>query len=572
MLKKNKRPLILALGTGALLLGGALAYWLLVQQNILRGNVPEGAKLVPQDALFAVSVSTDEKQWQQLREYGTPQSQAAFAKQLQQLEKNLLTANGYNYQQDIKPWVGKEVTIAFLPPETPQSPNAIPVGQQSVVMVLPINDPLQAKQVLERARPQTANKFVERDYKGIKIRETPSGAVQKFSTTLLERSLVVSTDPKGTERIIDTYKGAASLGTTPGYSEALGRIRATDPFARLYFNVPVATAVAAANSARSLPSQNLASLQEKQGLATSVMLQPEGILFKGVSWLKPNSENKYAVENNAKIMSRRLPENTLMMTSGGNLERLWQDYVKGAQSNPIIPINPEALKAGIKSQLGLDLEQDLLPWMRGEFSLALIPAPKGVPSNLGAGVIFMVQASDRSRAEKSLQQIDQVMANQYQFQVQQGSLNNQPVVNWTSQLGGLAATHGWLDGNVAFLSLGAPIATTIVPQPQATLSDSELFKQGMPTELNGKNGSFFIDVDRTINTGNLALPQFSPDQKIFTNAIRSIGVTAGISSDRSSRFDIFVRTKKIGEPSNFGKPSISPTPQSSSQASPTASP
>jgi hypothetical protein len=43
MLKKNKRPLILALGTGALLLGGALAYWLLVQQifyGVMSQKVP----------------------------------------------------------------------------------------------------------------------------------------------------------------------------------------------------------------------------------------------------------------------------------------------------------------------------------------------------------------------------------------------------------------------------------------------------------------------------------------------------------------------------------------------------
>ncbi|WP_348251786.1 DUF3352 domain-containing protein [Trichocoleus sp. ST-U1] len=563
MPQKNQRSLLTVAAAVLLIAGGAVTYWLLMQRNLFQADVPVGAEMVPQDTLLAVSVSTDEKQWQQLRQYGTPASQSAFGKQLAELEKNLLTANGYNYQQDIKPWVGKEVTIAFLSQQLPQNPNAVPVGQQSVVMVLPIENPLQAKQALEKYRNPTSSKFVERIYKGIKIRETQGSPAQKFSTTLLERSLIVSTDPKGTERVIDAYKGGASLADTPGYTEALGKIKAGAPFAKVYFNVPVATAMAATYSARSLSPQNLASVQQRQGVGATVTLEPEGLLFKGVSWLKPNSETKYVVENNAKSMPRRLPGNTLIVTTGGNLQQLWQDYVQGAQANPLIRVSPEQMKAEIRSKLGQDLEQDLLPWMKGEFSLALIPTPPGTPSILGAGVAFLVQTSDRPRAEKSLKQLDEVMAQQYKFQVQETTLNGQPITNWTSQLGGLAATHGWLDGNVAFLTLGAPVASTLVPKPQATLADSQLFKQAIPQQLNDKNGLFFIDVDRTINAGNLSLSQVDPNQKIFTNAIRSIGVTGGISSDRSSRFDIFVNMKKVGDPSPSPKASLSPSPSPS---------
>jgi hypothetical protein len=31
--------------------------------------------------------------------------------QLKQLQETLLTANGYNYEQDIKPWLGKTVMM-----------------------------------------------------------------------------------------------------------------------------------------------------------------------------------------------------------------------------------------------------------------------------------------------------------------------------------------------------------------------------------------------------------------------------------------------------------------------------
>ncbi|MBW4577931.1 MAG: DUF3352 domain-containing protein [Aphanothece sp. CMT-3BRIN-NPC111] len=584
MFKKKKTSLPLILGAAVLLIaGGAVAYWLFVQRQEVVGEVPIGAQLIPQDALLAVSMSTEPEQWQQLREYGTPETQAILDKQLATLRDTFLTANGYNYQQDIQPWLGKEVTIATLASRTSTATSnptksapggAVPLAQHPTIMVLPIEDPLKAQQLLSKPKSPSSPKFVERTYKGIQIRETRTAKSQNLSTTVLGRSLVVTTDPKATERAIDTYKGEPSLAATPGYPQALGQIQSAQPFGQLYLNVPVAAATAAASSARALSSENLAQAQQKQGIAATATLEPEGMSFKGISWFKPNSQKKLIVENNAKNMPSRLPADTLLMMSGGNLQQLWQDYAEGAQSNPLTPIKPENVRAGLKSTTGLDLEQDLLPWMKGEFSLALIPKPPEIPSELGAGVVLMVQASDRDRAEKTFNQLDEVMSKKYQFQVQQTELGGQPIVNWTSQLGGLTATHGWLDGNVAFMTLGAPLAQVVVPKPKATLEDNELFKNAVFADLSPKNGHFFIDVDRTINDGNLALPQFAPQQKTLLAGIRAIKVSAAIRNERSSRFDIFVLLKKVGKPALIPSPSLSPksSPSSTASGSPSLKP
>lgn len=575
---------MLTIAATAFVIGAGLAVYLVVVERNLKGNVPVAASMIPQDALLTVSISTDRDQWQKLRQYGTAEGQAVLAKQLQQLNDNLLTANGYNYQQDIQPWVGKEVMIAYLssqtpattPEPTPSPSAAAPLPQNTVVMVLPIDKPDQAQKLLEKANSGNTGKLVQRTYKGVQIRETPSGSPQNISTTVLDKYLVVSTTAKGTERAIDTYKTPeASIATTPGYSQALAQIKDPQAFAKMYFNVPAAAGVAAANSAKSLSPQNLAQIQQKQGVAMTVNLEQEGIRFRGVSWLKPDSDQKHAVENNNKSMPSRVPGNTLMMISGGNLQRLWKEYVQGAQANPILPMSPENLRNGLRTTTGLDLEQDLLPWMQGEFSLSLIPTPDGTPSNLGAGVAIMVQASDRPRAEKVLQQLDEFMTKQYQFQVEQTNVQGQPVVNWSSSLGGLTATHGWLEGNVAFMTLGAPVANTFLPKPKTTLAQNQLFQQSVPTELNPNNGNFFLDVDRTINAGNLAMPQLPPNSKVFTNGIRTIGVTGAVSNDRTSRFDIFVLLKKVGQPGSTPtptpgatNPSLTPSPASPAPGTP----
>ena len=588
MLKKNKLPLLLTLGTAVLLIGGGTAYWLLAQRNRFLADAP--AQLVPQDALLTASISTDSEQWQQLQKYGTPETKAALDKQLTQMRNALLTANGYNYEQDIKPWLGKMVMIAYLPSAAPSAGTAqgqvpsttIPFVKQPDLLVLPIENPLQARQLLEKAKSQKATQFVERTYKGVQIRETQKSNAQNYSAVVLGRFLVVSNNPKTTERVIDCYKGAPSVEVTPGYTKALDKINASKPFAQLYLNMPVFSAALAANSKRtalrssaslSLSPEKLAAGQQRQGVAATVTLEPEGIGFKGISWLKPNSTQRNEVENASSRLPRRLPADTLLMLSGDNLTRLWQDYAQGADSNPLALLAPAYLSGGLKATLDMDLEEDLLPWMGGEFLFALIPASPAaiaLPENqqstqLGAGVVLMVQASDRSRAEATLQKLDEVMATRYQFRVEQTKLGEQPLISWTSPLGGVSATHGWLEGNVVFLTLGAPIAGAIVPQPPATLPQSPLFQQVVPTKPNPNNGQFFLDVERTINSSKLNLPELlPPDQKMLAKAIRAIGLTSAISDERTNRFDVFVQVKTALTPS--------PSPNTESSVSPPSTP
>ncbi len=588
MLKKKKPFLPIALGAAVLLISGSVAaYWLIVQRNLAQANAP--AELVPQDALITASISTDSEQWQQLREYGTPETRSALDRQLSQIQDDLLTANGYNYEQDIKPLLGKTATIAYLASQSPAAeaergqiiPLRLPFVRQPDLIVLPIEKPIQAKQLLEKAKSQRTTQFVERTYKGIQIRETKRSNPQNYSAALLGRFFVVTDNPKIMDRAIDTYRGAASVAATPGYKEKLGQINVSKPFAQVYLNVPVFSRILAANSARTaLPSSGALSLSpeklaagQQQGVAATVTLEPEGIRFKGISWLKPNSSQMYETENGNIRLPRRLPADTLLMLSGGNLAQLWQDYAKGADSNPILPIPPANLAAALKATLELDLEEDLLSWMGGEFSAALVPispAALALPENqqstqLGAGVVLMVQVSDRSRAETTFQKLDRLMATRYQFQVQEIKMGERSVISWTSPLGGISATHGWLDGNVVFLTLGAPIVGAIVPQPPATLTQTQLFQKVVPTKPNPNNGQFFLDVERTINSSNLNLPELiPPEQKMLAKAIRAIGVTVANGDERSNRFDLFVQPKTTPTPSSL--------PNSEAPVSPSSSP
>ncbi|MEH1825747.1 MAG: DUF3352 domain-containing protein [Nostoc sp.] len=555
-MKKNKKPsLVLTLSAAGLLIAvGSAAYWLLAQRRLSSSDLLVGANIIPGDALFAVSLTTDPQQWQKLRQFGTRETQTELDKNLVQLRDRFLTNNGYDFQKDIAPWVGNDVTIAILAPAIGSKPAPKPVttnedagsDQQSMVMVLPVKNPEIAKSILAQPKTLKQGKWIDRTYQGFAIKQSEGQVGENFSATLLDgRFLVITDNPKATERAIDAYKNKTSLATTGGFAENFPKISDYQPFAQFYVNVPTAAKIAAASPNRPLPAQVLAQLQNNQGLAGTITLESEGIRFKGVSWLNPNSQRVLAVENKAGKMQSRLPAETLMMLSGGNLQRLWGDYVLTSQGNPLSPIAPEQLRGGVKSLTNLDLDKDLLSWMKGEFSLSVIPTtPKaGSPDDFRSGLVFMVEGRNRNSAEASLKQLDDVMRNQYQFQVQPGKVAGQPVINWISPYGTLTATHGWLDGDVAFLVVGAPITDKIVPKPNNTLANTLPFQQTVPTEPNPTNGQFFLDVEKTVK--NFPLPTLIPNQQILLDATRSIGMTSAVSDSRSNTYDIFIALKKV---------------------------
>jgi hypothetical protein len=262
-----------------------------------------------------------------------------------------------------------------------------------------------------------------------------------------------------------------------------------------------------------------------------------------VSWLKPDSKQKFLLKNDAKIMPQRLPADTFFMVSGSSLQQFWVDYIDG-QGNPLLPISPDAVRSGLKSLTSLDLDEDILSWMQGEFTIALLPSAANVTSRLKAGVVIMVQVSDRPKAEKNFKRLDELAANNYQFQVESNQLNGQPVTNWVSPLVGLNISHGWLDGNVAFLTFGAPIATGIVPQPREALASNSQFQKVLPGINQAHNSKLFLNVDTAINSNNLPLPQLPKDWRNGAKAISSLGMTTQVDSDQLLRFDLFIQLQQ----------------------------
>jgi Protein of unknown function (DUF3352) len=567
--QQKQRQKLAKTGAATLLVGlMAIGCWKLLSGRSGTLDTSNGMNLLPQDTFFSVSISTDAERWQKFTEFGIPESRGVFQQQIAKFQTDFLTHYGYDYQRDIQPWIGKQILLGYLDNPGATVDKSVPakaVAKQTIA-ILPIADRGAAQRVVEQHQTPIDANLVESNYKGVAIREF-KGKTGTMAIAIVDNYVAITTDRSGLERVIDTQQGGKSLLTVPGYTKALTEIEIDRPFAQLYMNVPVAMAVGAASSPQTLEPAKLAQAQNQQGIAANATLEAEGIAWKGISWLKPDAKQKLVVENQGQNMAENLPANTLAMVSGGNLQRLWQDYVREADANPLAPLKPDKLVKDLDTATGLTLDSEILNWSKGPFGIAMIPKPDGVDTELGAGFVMIQQASDRSAAEKAFKRLDSKMSQT--FKINQVKIGGRDAVEWASPLGAARANHGWLDRNMAFLSLGAPVANTFVPQPKSRLSDTALFQQSTRSNLDHHNGQFFIDVDRTINAGNLPLPAISPEVRAGFQAVKSLGVTSAIFDESSNRFDIFVALKKVPGVAALPSPppkSIKPAPAPKSPA------
>ena len=586
-LKKVPKPL--ALGAAILLGGGAIAS-LNFAQRAPRSLSPAGTQLVPQSALATMTLTTDELTWTKLRQFGTPETQEQFDTLLRQWKDQLFTDNGYSFKRDIKPWIGDRVTLALLSSEKPSADEpaveGLAAAAQNLVLVVPIADPMKAKSLLEarekgtEAGSQDAQdndaQGSERTYKGVDIKtvETEEAAIQ---TAVIGKDwLLLSNGEKGIEQAIDTYKGGRSLLNVAGYRKAATRIESPQPpgknFAQLYINIPNITAALqppVAASERRSPRSSVIPLQGSQGIVATALLESEGVRLEGTSWLLPKNDLAYSgLSNEAGEMPRRLPDDTLIMMSGSNFQSFWQGFRDSNTSPPFFP-NPRNLEAGLLTQTGLDLNEDVLPWAAGEFAFGVLPpvkdaaeneaaeneaaneaealeeiAPDAVePGIQNAPLVMMVQTNDRQLAESAWSQLDDVMASRYRYEVTTEAFNGGSLTQWISPFEGVQFSHGWLPGNVTFFAVGEGVPDAIAPKPKRTLAEIRAFQTLTGKAPRPNNGHFYLDLDQINEMGGNVFPLPDLPEEGAQAAIEAIGLTSTVG-DRTMDYDLYIKLSK----------------------------
>ncbi|MEO0431816.1 MAG: DUF3352 domain-containing protein [Cyanobacteria bacterium J06656_5] len=529
MVLKQRPPLLVTVSTAVLLvLGGAAAYFGIGQRLSSGPKLPVGMELVPSDALMALTLTTDENQWTRLRQLGTPESQKSLDRLLVAWRDRIISANGYRFKSDIQPWLGDQVTLAFLPKSGDSE------GATELVLVMPIADISKAQAIL--SEPQDGITWVGRDYKDIAIQSIKTAKGETYESAVLgSQWLVLASGAKAIEAVIDSVEGDASMLNNDAYRQAFRHLKLSSAMVQLYINAPVAAEVLAGSD----------TLPEINGLVAAANLLPNGLNIEAATWLGPEDQPVYRDMVNAPAMApQRLPDSTVLMASTSSIGPLWQALKDADQLNALLPVSSESLAKGLRAQTGLDMDNDILPWLAGETALGLLPPATVTESAVPMGQLALVaDVADRDAAEATWEQLNEAMVSRFRFDVESLQINSQPMSKLVSLYGGIAMGHGWLEPDVTFFGMGTEVLDEIAPRPSKSLKANRAFQTLLDISPSENSGYFFVDVDRLNELeGTLPFPTL-PDGFLFST-VKSIGITTSVKDERSLSYDIFVELPK----------------------------
>ena len=267
-----------------------------------------------------------------------------------------------------------------------------------------------------------------------------------------------------------------------------------------------------------------------------------------------------------------LPGNTLALVSGQSPQDIWQNLEKQSQTNPDMQVVVEGAKRQV-SQLKLDLNQDVLSWMTGEFALAALPNPPqkgGIFGSLGVAPVLLLDSSDPDRTNRALDQLDTLI--QGKLSVAKEETAGKPVTYWRLPAGIFNRQtflgHGWLTSNTLFVALGdAAIDSLVKPQGQP-LSQTESFQTVVNTLPKTNGGYFYFKLSDLAQSANLApiggqFQRLPVETQAALESLQSVGITTSQPSENLNQVDVFLKfapTSGTSSPAASPSPSVPPSP------------
>jgi hypothetical protein len=222
---------------------------------------------------------------------------------------------------------------------------------------------------------------------------------------------------------------------------------------------------------------------------------------------------------------------------GSDLGQFWQFYQSLATNNPLAPVPAESIGNGLKSAVGLEISRDILSWSQGEFAIALAPQNQAEQIPTSGGLLLLATSKNRQATNDMLSSLDKTMTDRYRYEVKK----NEQETQWLTPVGGVAASHGWLSENLAFLSLGKTDRTG------ATLGNRSEFQRVTASNIPNPTGRFFMDLKAMQASGNLTLASWPAETKDVLSAVKEVGITTA-SGAKVDRFDLLLNLESVADP------------------------
>jgi len=348
---------------------------------------------------------------------------------LSRLKASLFANTQLDYQKDVQPWLGNQITLAVTTDDIDR--DAENGKQPGYLIALSTKDATQSREFIEllfSKRVLSGTSLVVEQYKGVKlISDTPqTGEIKKplAATVIGDNFVLFANDAKILREAINNVQAPGlSLASLDKYQQAIEQL-GNQTQAVTFLNLPAVAKWQGLNLSSPLNYNNqLISLATKSpGLLAETSLLADSAIPPAEEFSEKIAALSYIPPTSGLVIAGK----DLSNLDNSNLALFWQQTysaISGSSGEDAASQITQPL-TNLQKKWGINLKEDIFSWVKGEYAIALLPNTE----NQTLEWIFVAEKS--STTPSDISHLDEI-AIQNELTVSPITLNGQKIYTWT---------------------------------------------------------------------------------------------------------------------------------------------
>jgi hypothetical protein len=367
---------------------------------IFAASPDRAARAVPAGAAFYATVHLQPSTGQKLNLASLLGHVPGFAdassldQKLHEIAGRLLGEVGFDYEADIRPWLGDRLSLAVRAP----SAEAADAADVAALVLVEVKDRPAAEAALEQIAAERKISVTHGTYKG-----TPVSAAGDTSWALLDDLLIVAPDGETLHAALDADADRApSLADEAAFGTAMRRVPA-DHLASVYLDLEAA-------------AQGVGATDEVGGYSTATLalvVEPDGLRLAGsapfdASAAPSDGRGAFALSSEPSSLAEWMPSDTQAEAVVFGLAQALRAVEAGIGAQDGMGDIADAvnqLRALAALGLGISVDDDVLPLLDREVGVAVSGFEGTTPS-----ISVLLRPSDADAAEAAIGRMSDALA------------------------------------------------------------------------------------------------------------------------------------------------------------------
>lgn len=447
-----------------------------------------GVVFIPKQSPLVVSFlgNPEEGLGSLLRILANQKGQERIKSALEELRDNLLRQTKVASLEEIKSWLGDEVTFAITSLDWDgDESNGIEAGY---LLVVRNKSPQSVREFLQNYYSQEAaseeTELTVEDFMGVKVvykyPSSPNSTTKPVAAAVVGDFVVFANQLLVLKEALNSLQAVElSLAQDSNYRKAIASLP-PEKIGIVYGNIP--SIVAWINKKGKVVGGDI-----HQNLIVSLVANAKGVIshiaFSGL----PSSVNKLPQFTNLPVTLSYTPQDSIAFVSGKNLKQFWQDI----EESKLLPA--EILKQAIyllESEIKVNLREEIFPYIEGEYTISVRENREDDSLDW-----LLVKEKGDSLLTSHLDEI----ARKQQWNLSQLPFQDKTITVWTrvkaasgnkntSVTTEVVGTHTETD-SYEIITDSVDFLAEILPQPQGSIVESPAFRENIGW-LAGENDGY----------------------------------------------------------------------------------